>query len=131
MYGREFYLELVADLIIVTDTCQDYLPQESIMEDADLEAMVAELEYRYPQDVETNTWMGLEIRKVVDSLIESENPYIRDFLDNYSFAESDRMEIVERVAKRIYERLRPHVGMQYRICYKVMQNGRVGFRLEK
>lgn len=131
MYGREFHVTLVADLIIATDdTYPDYLPQESILEDSDLWALASELEHRYPQDVKSHTWMALGIKETVDSLIESDNPYMRDFLSNYSFTESDRMEIVERVAKRICEKLRPHVDLQYQIRYKVMPNGRVGFRLE-
>lgn len=92
MYGREFHVTLVADLIIATDdTYPDYLPQESILEDSDLWALASELEHRYPQDVKSHTWMALGIKETVDSLIESDNPYMRDFLSNYSFTESDRM----------------------------------------
>ena len=132
MYGRDFYLELVADRIIPVDADPAYPLelQEGLYDTFWVQELASMLESNWPHDYEAGTWYGPNIGRLVDSVIDSEDPYARDWFDTYDFTPQDRAEIVERVARRICEKLKPYLGSRYQIRYKVMQNGRVGFRLE-
>lgn len=132
MYDQNYYLNLAADLI-VGDSYPD-LPrelQEPMINEEMLQDFALVLRRDYPNAVQRSTWTAMNLRQAIDTLLDESDPIVRHAVfDDRFFNESERQEILNRCAETARKKLQRYIGAYPKVCYKVMQNGRVGYRLE-
>lgn len=125
MFDQDYYLRLVVDLI-VGDSDTDPMIDEEMLQDFALT-----LSRDYPNAVQRGIWASMNLRKGIDMVLDKSDPIVKHavFGDRH-FSESERQEILERCAEIVRTKLQRYIHSPLRVCYKVMQNGRVGYRLE-
>lgn len=130
------YMTAVVDAIVGVVDLNDDPALNELYEGTLTEMMVNEMIWSLKEDdyrcVNSNTWLSFfNLRDEVDYVIDNSDNYIKRIVfNNHYYNESERKEIVDRCALAICRRLQQRIGRSYKVCYKVMQNGRVGFRLE-
>ena len=132
MYDENYYINLVVDMIM-GDPFQD-LPRELFepMVDEDvLQDYALTLRRNYPNDVQQGRWISMDLRRGIDMILDEDNPMVNDVVfGEHFFSESERQEILNRCAAAVCKKLQRCIGADLKVCYKVMPNGRVGYRLE-
>lgn len=85
----------------------------------------------YPHAVQRGVWTSMNLRKGIDMIVDESDSFVKEFVfhDRF-FDEAERQEILSRCAKIVREKLQNYTSSPLRVCYKVMPNGRVGYRLE-
>lgn len=132
MYDQDYYVNLVVDLI-VGDPYPD-LPRElrdPLVDEEMLEDLALTLRRDYPNAVRQGIWTGINLRKSIDIFLDGSGPVVEHtvFGDHF-FSEEERQEILNQCAQIIRKKLQRYIRRPLRVCYKVMPNGRVGYRLE-
>ena len=132
MPDEDYYLNLIVDLI-VGDPYPD-LPREfrdPIVDENDILDFAMTLREHYPNDVQRGFWTPMGLRRVIDSLLDESDPIVKSMVFHNRFcSESDRQIILNRCAVIVCKKLQRYIGFCFKVCYKVMPNGRVGYRLE-
>lgn len=132
MQDKNYYLNLVVDLII-GDSYPD-LPrgfQDPIIDKEMLQDFAVTLCGQYPNAVQQRFWTPMNLRKVIDSILDESDPIVKRLVfGDCFFSESDRQKILEQCTEIIRKRLQRCIGPHLKVCYKIMPNGRVGYRLE-
>ena len=132
MPDESYYLNLIVDLI-VGDSYPD-LPrqfQDPIIDEDEIQNFAMTLREHYPNDVQRSLWTPMNLRRVIDSLLDESNPIVKSTVfGNRFYSESDRQVILNRCAATACKKLQRCIGSRFKVCYKIMPNGRVGYRLE-
>ena len=132
MFGENYYVNLVVDLI-VGNPARD-LPREfrnPIIDEEAIQDFAITLREHYPNDVQRGIWAPMNLRRVIDSLLDESNPIVKSTIfGNHFFSESERQIILNKCAATACKKLQRCIGARSKVCYKVMPNGRVGYRLE-
>lgn len=139
---KEYQLNVIVDRVIgdggdtFTYDKVDFNYNAIINEDT-IKELSKHLKDSYPKHMRNNFWFPLKfyvdeytsgsLRYIVDEIVDDSN--LLRIIGDYDYSESDRQEIVYRCAEMIKKRLRKYAG-GYTICYKVFDNGNVGFRYE-
>lgn len=142
MYDQnDYYLNMAVSLI--AGDPDPTLPREfrdAMIDEEMLQDFALTLRNGYPNFVNRGIWSSMNLRGGIDMFLDESDPTVKHlvFGDRF-FSESEREEILERCAALIRDRLQRYVNAQLRncgtnlplkVCYKVMPNGRVGYRLE-
>lgn len=132
MHARDYYLNLVVDLL-VGEPCWE-LPRElrgPMIDEEMLQDFALTIREQYPDAVRRSTWTSMNIRKGIDLILDESDPIVQyTVFDDRFFSESERQEILNQCAKIVCKKLQRYIGPRPKVCYKVMPNGRVGYRLE-
>ena len=132
MYDQNYYINLVVDLI-VGDSYAD-LPRElrdPMIDEEMLQDFALTLRRNYPNAVQRGIWAAMNLRQGIDMFLDESDPTVKYLVfGDRLFSESERQVILERCAEIVRKKLQRYIGSQLRVCYKVMPNGRVGYRLE-
>lgn len=130
MYNANYYIDLAVDLFAGPsryDLPIDY--REIIITDEMIRDFALTLSEEYPAAIQQNTWISMNLRKVLDHFLDECDPIVKSMVfGNYSFSDAERMIIVERSAKVICKRLQQRC--HHTVCYKTFPNGRAGYRLK-
>lgn len=132
MYDRNYYINLAVDMI-VGDSSLDlpYELQESLIDEKMLQDFALVISRNYPKFVQQGSWTPMNLRKGVDMLLDESYPIVKDSVfHNRFFDESERQEILNQCAEIVCKKLQRYISAPHKVCYKVMPNGRVGYRLE-
>lgn len=125
MFDQNYYLSLVVDMI-VGDSHTDPMIDEEMLQDFALT-----LRRDYPNAVQRGIWASMNLRQGIDMVLDESDPTVKRLVfGDRLFSESERQEILKRCAEIVRKKLQRYIGFQLRVCYKIMQNGRVGYRLE-
>lgn len=133
MHDQNYYLNLVVDLI-VGDPYPD-LPRElqnPMIDEEMLQDFALTIRRDYPNAVQRGIWTAMNLRKGIDMILDESDPIVKHsvFHDRF-FSEPERQEILRRCAEIVRKKLqRYNIVSPLKVCCKVMQNGRVGYRLE-
>ena len=96
MPDENYYLNLIVDLI-VGDPYPD-LPSEfrdSIIDEDDIQNFAMTLQEHYPNDVQRSLWAPMNLRRVIDSLLDESDPIVKSMVfDNRFYSESDQQIIL-------------------------------------
>lgn len=132
MSDQNNYLNLVVELVVgesYPDLPREF--QDPMIDEEMLQDFALTLRRDYPNAVQRSIWASMNLRKAIDMVLDESGSIVKHtvFGDHF-FSESERQEILNQCAEIARKKLQRYIGVQLKVCYKVMQNGRVGYRLE-
>lgn len=110
----------------------------SIFNEEYIKDFAERLKERYPGHLQAGLFFPLPIdydgryvslRFAVDTIIDSDPNRWRGRTGPYVYSENDRQRIVQRCAEGVAQRLKKY-AKNYKVQYKIFDNGTVGFRYE-